>query len=312
MAARQWTIVFVPHGAGDSRAMRVSWRGFKILAGAVAVLGLTAGVFAYATISRAIDLSHLGRLERRNVLLQAEVDRAQRFLTALGDTIAMIAERDELVRLLAGLNPTDPAVQLAGVGGPEPAWSLDDQFLWAAPEGRRALDLRAELDNYIRRANLLARSFDEAVQSLERHTDELERTPSISPISPDVAWYTSGFSSQRLHPIYHEMRPHEGIDVSAPEGTPILAPATGRVVNVRRIAGYGLTLMIEHRAGVQTFYAHCRRILVRPGQLVRRNQKIAEVGNTGIATGPHLHYEVLLNGKPVDPRDFILKGPIVD
>ena len=168
---------------------------------------------------------------------------------------------------------------------------------------------RSELDNLIRRANLLANSYGDAVDSLQSHRDQTQRTPSIWPTK---GWLTSNFASSRMHPIFHEARPHEGIDVSAAEGTPIFAPAAGRVVNVRTMTGYGRTVTIDHGYGVQTFYAHVSKVLIRVGQWVERNNKIAEVGSTGIATGPHLHYEVIVNGRPVDPRDFILPAKVVD
>jgi murein DD-endopeptidase MepM/ murein hydrolase activator NlpD len=78
------------------------------------------------------------------------------------------------------------------------------------------------------------------------------------------------------------------------------------------MTGYGRTLTIDHGYGVQTFYAHASKVLIRVGQWVNRNDKIAEVGSTGIATGPHLHYEVIVSGRPVDPRDYILPAKVVD
>jgi murein DD-endopeptidase MepM/ murein hydrolase activator NlpD len=311
MASRKWTIVLVPHGTGESRSLAVSVTKFRVLASILAVVVVGTLGFTFATANRAIDLSKLERLERRNTLLTEELTRAELMIANLGDTISAIAERDRLVRLLAGLEPTDPDVQLAGVGGPA-TWTSDDQVLAEAPEGRAALDLRGDLDNYIRRANLLAGSFQEASDSLAGHTDRMARTPSISPIPRDVGWFTSGFARIRMHPIYNEPRPHPGIDVSAPMGTPILAPAKGRVSDVRTISGYGKTITVDHGHGVQTFFAHCSKITARVGQAVDRGDKVAEVGRTGIATGPHLHYEVLVNGKPVNPRDFIFPDKITD
>lgn len=312
MATRQWTVVLVPHGAGGSRTVSVSLRGVQILAGLIGVVVLAAAVFGYGVVTRAVNLTRLERLERRNEFLAEELDRAQRLLASVGDTLDQIAERDQLVRLLAGLEPTDPDVQLAGVGGPAGAWSTREQVLSEAPEGLLALDLRTQLDDYLRRANLLSQSYEEALDSLRSHSDRLERTPSISPIAAQDAWLTSGFARMRMHPIYHEVRPHEGIDVSAPEGTPIQAPASGIVQNVRTMSGYGRTVTVDHGNGVVTFYAHCSRVLVRVGQRVRRGDKLAEVGRTGIATGPHLHYEVIVNGRAVDPKGFIFPEAIVD
>ena len=311
MAERHWTVVLVPDGTGRTRTVRVSLHAFRILAAAAVVFTAAAGVLAYTTISRAVDLSRLDRVERRNQLLADELDRAEGLIAGLKDTVTVLTLRDEQVRLLAGLSPTDPEVLLAGVGGPV-RWTEREQILSEGPVGRRAMATRGELDALVRRANLLAGTYTEAVDSLKAHTDRLRRTPSISPIAPNVGWFTSPFTTARMHPIFHEARPHEGIDVSAAIGTPILAPANGRVVDVRTKGGYGSTVTIDHGYGIQTMYAHCSKIMVRVGQWVERGEKVAEVGTTGIVTAPHLHYEVIVNGQPVDPRTFIFRKSIVD
>ncbi len=312
MAERQWTVVIVPNGARHSRSVRVSLRALRVSLGVLGVLVAGGAVFGYSAVSKTIDLSRLDRLERRNQLLTQELERAQLLVTDLSDTVAAIAKRDVQVRLLAGLEPTDPQVQLAGIGGPTPTWTEREHILSEGLEGRQALTMRSDLDALLRRANLLSNSYGEALESLTVHVDRLERTPSMSPISPTQGWFTSPFSASRIHPIHHDARPHEGIDISAPKGTPILAPASGRVVDVSTRSGYGKMVTIDHGHGVVTRYAHCERTLVQVGQWLKRNEKIALVGNTGIATAPHLHYEVLYRGRPVDPRTYIFPDQIVD
>jgi len=108
----------------------------------------------------------------------------------------------------------------------------------------------------------------------------------------------------RVHPIFRVRRMHYGIDFSAPHGTPILAADSGVVVEARYIRGYGNTVIIDHGGGVATLYAHCSAILVSEGQQVQRGQVIARVGSTGYSTGPHLHFEVRINGDPVDPAAY--------
>ena len=115
-----------------------------------------------------------------------------------------------------------------------------------------------------------------------------------------------------MHPLFNEMRPHEGTDFVAPAGASVVATATGRVVDVGTKIGYGLVVTLDHGDGLRTRYAHCSKILVRAGQVVTRGEKIAEVGRTGWATNPHVHYEVLLNGAPVDPSRYLFNGRIVD
>ena len=131
-------------------------------------------------------------------------------------------------------------------------------------------------------------------------------------IMPTPGWLSSAFSSMRLHPILHISRPHEGIDVSAPSGTPIEAPADGIVIATGWVTGYGNTVQIDHGYGIVTRFAHASKILVRVGQRVHRGEDVALVGSTGLSTGPHLHYEVHVNGKPVDPLRYVLPDAIVD
>lgn len=109
----------------------------------------------------------------------------------------------------------------------------------------------------------------------------------------------------RIHPIFGTMRFHTGIDIGAYAGTSILAADSGVVVEANWIGGYGNTVMIDHGGGYSTLYAHSSKIYVRPGQIVRQGQPIAAVGSTGNSTGPHLHFEVRINGEPVDPLGFI-------
>jgi murein DD-endopeptidase MepM/ murein hydrolase activator NlpD len=289
----------------------LSLRAVKILAGVVAVVTVAVGFLGFTIVSKSVDLTRLERLERRNQALVEEIDRTQYSLTVLQDTISAIAFRDQKIRLLAGLDPIDPDVQQAGIGGPIGTSSARELLLGETAEGQEALQIGLELSSLVRRANLVAASFDAVVDSLESHKSQLERTPSIM---PTMGWLTSRFSRQRFHPIHHEARPHQGIDVAAPIGTPIVAPADGRVIDMRTkgTGGYGMMLTIDHGRGLVTRYAHCSKILVKVGQRVRRNEKIALVGKTGIATAPHLHYEVIRHGRPVDPWTFILPDIIVD
>ncbi|HXV86313.1 MAG TPA: M23 family metallopeptidase, partial [Gemmatimonadales bacterium] len=300
MPKTRWSFAWVPHGTGLTRTITVSGWALRLLTGSVVVLAVSVVTFVAAAISRAIDISRLERLERVNQLLTHELVRTRTLLEEVNDTIAEIMERDRRMRVLAGLAVNDPDVQLAGIGGPVAEPSADDRLLASDADGRSALALRADVGTLTRRANLLARSFLEAADSLEVHRERLARTPSISPTH---GWLTSRFAQARMHPIFHQARPHEGIDLSAPEGTPIVAPAGGLVIEVTVEPGYGRTLRIDHGFGVVTRYAHASKIMVRVGQRVRRGEEIALVGSTGISTSPHLHYEVEVWGRTVDPRN---------
>ncbi len=231
-------------------------------------------------------------------------------VASLSDTLAVIARRDEQIRLVAGLEALDPDVRRAGIGGPAGSWPERDQLIEeAGTTGREALRVHLDLDALIRRANLVSASFREAHDSLNSHVQRLSATPSIMPTE---GFLTSNFSHIRYHPILHINRAHEGIDITAAYGTPIIAPAAGRVVKVGWENGYGLAVEIDHGYGVTTRYAHQSRTAVVVGQQLKRGDRIGFVGSTGLSTGPHLHYEVLVEGRPTDPLKFIMPNAVAD
>ncbi|MBC8063439.1 MAG: M23 family metallopeptidase, partial [Chlorobia bacterium] len=115
---------------------------------------------------------------------------------------------------------------------------------------------------------------------------------------------TSSFG-MRFHPILKRSRLHAGVDFGAPSGSPISAANSGTVIAAQKMRGYGNVVIIDHGGGISTTYGHCSRIFVSRGQSVKRSQRIASVGATGLATGPHLHFEVRINGKPVNPMRYL-------
>jgi murein DD-endopeptidase MepM/ murein hydrolase activator NlpD len=205
-------------------------------------------------------------------------------MAELRDTLVVIDKRDAQIRLLAGLPSQDSVT---------------------AP----ALELPLDVDRLIARAHTLSLSFATVSTTLSRNSERMSATPSIM---PTTGWLSSEFSRARFHPILHLARPHEGIDLAAPYGAPVVAPAAGRVMRISHQTGYGLTLEIEHGNGIETKYAHLSKVVVQEGAQVTRGQPIAAVGNSGLSTGPHLHYEVHVNGKVVDPLTYVLPGAIPD
>jgi murein DD-endopeptidase MepM/ murein hydrolase activator NlpD len=277
-------------------------RGVVAIVGVLVVLGLLVG---YLTLSHTTDLTRTARLQQENASLAREIGELHGRLTSLADTLSTISQRDAHIRVLANLEPIDPQVQKAGIGGPG---SSDLDLTGLSGLARRSAEVRVDLGALIRRANLLASSFKEAADSLAFHRARLAATPSIMPTQ---GWLSSAFSAMRAHPILHLARPHEGIDVSAPMGSPIEAPAAGVVTEAGWETGYGNTITINHGYGIVTKFAHASKLLVKNGQRVARGQRIALVGNSGLATGPHLHYEVHVNGRPVDPLKYVLPEGVV-
>ena len=306
---RRWTVMLVPHGAGASRGVEVSQTFVKAVLGIGGVVALTFLVLGLAAVSRGVNITHGRALENENRLLADEIQRMRERMAVVQDTLARFGEREQELRLLAGLNPTDPAVQKGGIGGPAGTWSERDSLAALGSNGRQALAARLDADALARRANILVHSLSEAYDSLSKHQAQLAATPSIMPTK---GWLTSAFAKERIHPILHLARPHEGIDVTAPMGAEIEAPAAGTITDVRWQEGYGNLLTLDHGFGLVTRYAHCSKIFVARGQRVKRGQKIALIGSTGLSTGPHLHYEVWVNGHPVDPMKYVMPEAIVD
>jgi murein DD-endopeptidase MepM/ murein hydrolase activator NlpD len=281
MAGRSWTVVVVPHGSDASRTIDVSERTLRRLAwgagGGLLVCAMALAVAALRFSGSPVVAAFMTPADRQLADLRTR-------MAELRDTIVVIDKRDAQIRLLAGLPSLDSI---------------------AAP----AMELPLDVDRLIARANTLSASFATVSTTLSRNNERMSATPSIM---PTTGWLSSEFSRARFHPILHFARPHEGIDLAAPYGAPVVAPAAGRVMRISHQTGYGLVLEIQHGNGIETKYAHLSKVVVQEGQQVVRGQPIAAVGNSGLSTGPHLHYEVHVNGKVVDPLTYVLPGAIPD
>ncbi len=248
------------------------------------------------------------KLQRQKSLLSDEIEEIQGRVAQMEESIDVLIDKDESFRLLAGLDVIDEEIFEVGVGGPG-MLTPESSPLWVEDPVAAAVTFATSYDILAleRRAQLLSESLSEAMDSLQAHHDLLRSTPSISPTDGPI---TSRFSHARMHPIYDRALPHEGIDLHAPEGTPILATAKGVVSYKGWRTGYGNTIEIDHGFGYMTRYAHASRFLVERGQAVERGMAIAQVGQTGTATAEHVHYEIWVGGRAMDPQDYILNGMI--
>jgi murein DD-endopeptidase MepM/ murein hydrolase activator NlpD len=303
--------MLVPHDNERVRQVRVSSAGLRAVLALLLALVVVGGT---VTIGFFVKQSHemrADRLKRENVLLASEVDQLRDKMSVLSESLDSLALRDERYRAIAGLHTIDADIQQVGIGGPGTP-TLEEKPLYhiSPATGEKVFAASYDLGTLLRRANLLRTSLDEAISTMEVNTERLAATPSIAPSSGHLS---SLFSRNRRHPVLKITRPHQGIDIAAPVGEPIHAPARGTV----RFAGWksgglGNTVEIDHGYGYLTRFAHASRVLVRAGQSVERGQIIAEVGATGLVSGPHLHYEVEVDGKPVDPLNFIIADAVPD
>lgn len=307
MQGDKWTFL-VFRGEESVRQYSFSDKAVRYVVGGVSAAATIVVLLAAGLGLGGLSRAQVSVLNQRNQLLKTELGEIQQQVTGLEAQVDDLAEKDARYRILAGLETIDEDVLEAGVGGPG-LDTLEEAAMYAAdPElGAETFALRYDLGALERRARLLSASLAEATDSLEAHHELLLRTPSILPAA---GFLSSTFSRSRYHPIHHRNLPHEGIDIGAQRGTPILAAAKGRVIYAGRRSGYGLMVEIDHGNGYVTRYGHASKILAKRGQQVTRGEVIAQVGNTGIATSPHLHYEVRINGRPVNPMNYVLAGAI--
>jgi murein DD-endopeptidase MepM/ murein hydrolase activator NlpD len=167
-----------------------------------------------------------------------------------------------------------------------------------------AAELSLKVDMLGKEIYVQAKSYDDIVAMAKTQEIRMENIPAIQPVmNKDLKRVASGYG-MRIDPVYHVRKFHQGMDFTAPTGTDIYATGNAKVAFSGWKQGYGNTVILDHGFGYQTLYAHLYKSLVHVGQRVRRYDVIALVGNTGKSTGPHLHYEVRLHGKPVDPRNY--------
>lgn len=218
----------------------------------------------------------------------------------LGSVLSDIQERDDhIYRVIFEAEPISRTVREGAFGGTD---------RYAQFSGFQNTQL---ISSTMQRLDILARqlyvqsvSYDEVFDMALNKADMLASIPAIVPIERGSQRLVSGFG-YRIHPIYKTMRMHTGVDFLAPTGTPIYSTGNGVVVSAERNNhGYGRMVVIDHGYGYQTLYAHLSQIKVRPGQQVTRGEIIGLVGNTGISTAPHLHYEVIRNNRKVNPVNY--------
>ena len=168
---------------------------------------------------------------------------------------------------------------------------------------KELIDTVSARNSDLEQLQAVAKRYRERVER-ERLALAMSRTPSMWPVRGEI---TSDFGS-RFHPVYGYSRFHAGLDSAAPSGQPIVATAAGTVVSAGWMQGYGYAVEIRHANNLSTLYGHCSQLLVNAGQQVQRGQNIALVGSTGVSTGPHCHYEVLKNGRPVNPLPYLYRN----
>jgi murein DD-endopeptidase MepM/ murein hydrolase activator NlpD len=213
----------------------------------------------------------------------------------------LLRDLDTKLRRAVSLGPRDKAQQVLGIGGPD---ELGLQNLTSMGEKRQdeALkEMHQELTQLKGAASKQEASLQMLIEYFEDKRSLYASTPSVWPVR---GWVTSPFGN-RTSPFSGILKFHEGMDIAAQTGTPVVAPADGVVIKAGFSTGYGNMVEISHGYGLKTVFGHNSRLNVKAGQRVKRGDVISYVGDTGSSTGPHLHYEVRVNGLPVNPVKYM-------
>jgi murein DD-endopeptidase MepM/ murein hydrolase activator NlpD len=221
----------------------------------------------------------------------------------LNNILNNIENRDDnIYRVVLGAEPIEKSVRDAGVGGADRYADIREKDI---QHDDLVIGLHEKVDKLRRKLYIESKSQDEVVTMADNKVKMLAAIPAIQPIAnKQLIALASGFG-YRIHPVYKVKKMHSGIDFAAEIGTPIYATADGKVAVVDvRFSGYGKMVEVDHGFGYRTRYAHMHEFAVNAGQNLKRGDLIGYVGNTGMSTAPHLHYEVLINGQQVNPVHY--------
>ncbi len=288
-----YTIMIVPHAAEKSRRLKVS-RNFVLAMGAALAALLLSGVLLPHFVLRTTYLSWVSsRLSRQNAELKKTTEEIDLALGDLRRKMTDFESRTSEMGLVLGVARLPLSQQTPAGGG------LSLQNLGPV-DGARFV--QRELKVLESRSQELQQSLEAMKPAFQQQVAFLASTPSILPVR---GLYGNGYG-WRKDPFTGERDFHQGLDIAAAPGTKVVAPADGIVTMAGPTGGYGNFLVISHGYGMVTHYGHLQKFMVRPGQRVRRGDLIGMVGSTGRSTGPHLHYEVVVHQRTVDPTRYIL------
>jgi murein DD-endopeptidase MepM/ murein hydrolase activator NlpD len=299
MASKKTTIVFLPRGSNKIRKINIPNRLIFTLACLFFLITLclffliTLGVGWLITDYKKIktQIPELNYLRKENSTQKIQLVALSKKINQINQRMAKLQEFERKLRVMTNLEPSEEQDQFFSLGGSNINNLKSDYQLKEVHKGL-IHQMHKSLENLETEIEVTSISQTELNNFLKEQKSILACTPSISPTN---GWFSSGFG-YRISPFTNQREFHKGLDIGNRIGTPIIAPADGLVVFAGREGNFGKMIAINHGYKLRTRYGHLHKFRV----------KIAEVGKTGRVTGPHLHYEVLLNGVPVNPFRYIL------
>ncbi|WP_319408708.1 M23 family metallopeptidase [uncultured Desulfosarcina sp.] len=272
----------------------------------VAAIVLYLGISDYLRLKNEVKDIHSLRTALRTqeelaVQHQSQIVSFSNKINSLNTKLAELGNFEQKIRIIANLEPSNDGSSLFGVGGSDPE-DLDPSTMMEQDYQELVRDMHVEINEIDQASHDQQNSFSSILNQLEGKRNLLAATPSIRPLK---GWISSRFG-YRESPFTGRREFHRGLDIATFEGSPIITPADGIVTYAGNKGLMGNMVTIEHGFGMVTRYGHTQKILKKKGDRVKRGEVIALVGNTGRSTGPHLHYEVRLNGVAVNPMNYFL------
>lgn len=286
-ALKHHTIILVPHARAKFRKWRITSLQAGLLIGSLALVTIGGLIAALSYFTVSIDRQQLSDLERENAELREVNDGFERSIHDLETQLTSYQERIRELAIVAGLTVL-PQSGETGIGGLAPAPS--DDVLGAA------------IDDLETRIESMGDGLGELQTKFTERSLRIASTPAIAPVKGLIS---SGFGYRR-DPFTNSRAFHNGLDIIAPRGREVRATGDGIVTRSGRMGALGNAVYISHGLGITTRYGHLSRLNVEPGTRVRRGDVVGFIGNTGRSSGYHLHYEVRVDGKPTNPRAYIL------
>jgi murein DD-endopeptidase MepM/ murein hydrolase activator NlpD len=265
--------------------------------GVIGLMLIITVVSTTVALRNSSDATELATAREANEVLEGRLADLNADMDALRDHLYALEDSEQRVRTVFGLPEIDPAERALGTGG---AVATTDLFEFNELD-YAAFEVESEIDELLRRCEFERDNFEDIYHALVDRKEQLDHTPSISPVASHLV---RGYGIKR-DPFTGKHRLHAGVDLSAQDGTPVRAPADGKVVVTGFQARMGKMVTIDHGYGIKTRYGHLSKYVVKKGQQVKRGEIIAYSGRTGTVTGPHLHYEVHVNGRKVNPMKYI-------
>lgn len=305
MPSTKVTLLIVPQNTSKVKQVKCS----RALIGLISffilssLVGISFLAHDYFTLKRTLPSRR--SLARDVANQRAQIQAYAEKIHALNTQMTALHDFEKKIRVIANIEAPADQEAVFGIGGATGDDSEDDLDNIASlteDHGGLIRAMHAQLDQLSEASVVQNQAFEEVYGYLQDQKSLLASTPAIR---PTIGWISSGFG-YRKSPFTGLKEFHRGLDIATREGTPIVAPADGIVVFTGNKGGLGKVVVIDHGRGMVTRYGHLKTSLFKRGSHVKRGDKIALVGNTGRSTAPHLHYEVHLNGIPVNPAKYIL------